>query len=74
MRARNAVFESALRYCVSRDADEPLLGGACTAAELLRMLAQHYPTACPMCGAEPWADIDCDLCMVCSTLTTDGVP
>lgn len=55
-----------LKCALSWESNVCLIGNvmACEVAAL----AASQITSCPQCGAEPWVNIDCDLCMVCSSL------
>lgn len=49
-----------LKCALSHEPSVCLVGNV-TARELAMMAAVHV-TCCPKCGAEPWVNIDCDLC------------
>ena len=58
-------------------ADGTTLRSRDDALEHLRMIAAlcaSIVTCCPACGAEPWVNIDCDLCLVATALTAGDVP
>lgn len=60
-----------LQHCLrqSPTADSPIQGVSWL--ELARIAAAAVDTAnlsCPLCGAEPWCNIDCKVCRVCSEL------
>jgi len=61
-----------LRCATSWEPEVRLLGNlrACEIAAL----AASIVTSCPKCGAEPWVNIDCDLCSCCAALTRGGAP
>lgn len=44
-----------------------------TLAEIARLASREVMT-CPSCGAEAWVNIDCDMCLVCSSLANGEVP
>jgi hypothetical protein len=72
MRAKHDYAEAALRYAISREPDELLLG-CITAAELVALTADAV-MQCPKCGAESWVNIDCDLCLVVSQIQRGEMP
>lgn len=56
----------ALKCALSWEPNICLIGNV-MASEIAALAASRI-TSCPKCGAEPWANIDCDLCLVCSSL------
>jgi hypothetical protein len=63
---REAVASAVLRNCLTWRPDTVLLTGV-TAAELAGLAASSIDT-CPKCGATAWVNIDCDLCLVATSL------
>ena len=59
-----------LRCAIAHEPESRLLGNlrSCELASLAANALVHHNRPCPKCGAEPWVNIDCDLCMVCSML------
>lgn len=49
---------------------EARLIGNVQAYELAVLAAKHI-TSCPKCGAEPWVNIDCQLCAAMSAILED---
>ena len=72
MLSREATAIDLLKCAISHEPDVRLLGNlrACE----LAALAASIVTCCPACGAEPWVNIDCDLCLVATALTAGEVP
>ena len=61
-----------LKCALAWEPDVCLLGNI-TAAEIATLAASKL-TACPKCGAEPYVNIDCDLCSLCSSLLESKTP
>lgn len=61
-----------LKCAVSWEPEARLLGNI-RACEIAR-LAASLCSSCPKCCAEPWVNIDCDLCLVLSALEIGDVP
>lgn len=61
-----------LKCALSHEPGVMLIGNvmACEIA----MLAAASVLTCPKCGAEPWVNIDCDLCLVAGQLARGEVP
>ena len=55
-----------LKCALSWEPNVCLIGNV-MASEVAALAASRI-TSCPKCGAEPWVNIDCDLCLVCSSL------
>jgi PAS domain-containing protein len=72
MLSREATAIELLRCAISWEPEVRLVGNlrACEIAAL----AASIVTCCPKCGAEPWVNIDCDLCLVATALTAGEVP
>lgn len=72
MLSREATAIELLKCAISWEPEVRLVGNlrACEIAAL----AASVVTCCPKCGAEPWVNIDCDLCLVCTALTAGEVP
>ena len=72
MLSREATAIALLKSAISWEPEARLVGGlrACE----LAALAASIVTCCPKCGAEPWVNIDCDLCLVATALTAGEVP
>lgn len=68
-RSREAVAADVMLCGCSHEATSRLIGNV-TALELVR-LAAPLITSCPKCGAEPWTNIDCELCAVGHALRKD---
>jgi hypothetical protein len=66
MRDIEKIAVDALRCATSWEMEACLVGNV-TAREVARLAIPHI-TSCPKCGAEPWVNIDCDLCLVCSVI------
>lgn len=58
-----------LKCCLAHDPRSRVLGNI--RAMDLTALAASIITSCPKCGAEPWVNIDCDLCDMCSSLLAE---
>lgn len=55
-----------LNCCLRHERSSRLIGNI--RAVDLATLASSIVTSCPKCGAEPWVNIDCDLCDMCGLL------
>lgn len=60
------VARELLQCALSWEPGVRLLGNV-TARDIAALAARAIIT-CPKCGAEAWANIDCDLCLFCSEL------
>jgi hypothetical protein len=60
----------ALRCALSWEPNVCLIGNV-MASEIAALAASRI-TSCPECGAEPWVNIDCDLCEAMSMLRGDN--
>lgn len=72
VRSRAATAVDLLRCAITHEPEVRLIGNvrACDIAALAASLV----TSCPGCGAEPWVNIDCDLCLVSAMLVNGEVP
>lgn len=72
MLSREQTAIELLKCAISWEPEVRLVGSlrACEIAAL----AASIVTCCPRCGAEPWVNIDCDLCLVATALTSGEVP
>ena len=68
-RSREQVATELLRCAVAWEPGARVLGNV-TAHELAAYVICDF-TSCPLCGAEPWVDIDCELCRVCSDVAAE---
>lgn len=59
-----------LKCALSWDPDACILGNV-TAREIAKLAASQI-TSCPLCGAEPWVNIDCGLCLIVPLLDAPG--
>lgn len=66
MRTKEQIATSVLQSMISFEPTVCIVGNV-TALEVTRLLTDAF-TACPACGAEPWVDIDCRVCLVMSAL------
>lgn len=64
----DAIAEDILHCALTHEPGSRLLGNV-TASEIVRLAAGAMAT-CPACGAEAWVNIDCDVCLVVSAITT----
>jgi hypothetical protein len=65
-RSIEQIAADVLRCVTSGDTEARLIGDI-RATELARLAASHI-TSCPSCGAEPWVNIDCSLCVAMTAL------
>jgi hypothetical protein len=76
LRTTGVVAEALLRHALSLDPERATLGA--THAEIAMLAAfiiSHVVGApCPRCGAEPFVNIDCDVCLVCAKLLSGELP
>jgi hypothetical protein len=72
MLSREATAIDLLKCALSHEPDARLLGNL--SARDVAALAASIVTCCPSCGAEPWVNIDCDLCLVATGLAAGEVP
>ena len=49
-------------------------GSVVTAKDVAIVAASAITDCCPACGATPWVNIDCDVCMTCAALESDPEP
>ena len=72
IRPREATAVDLLKCAIAHEPEVRLVGNvrACDIAALAASLI----TSCPSCGAEPWVNIDCDLCLVCAMLSAGEIP
>lgn len=66
MRPLETIAVELLQSSISWEPDARLVGNV-TAMELA-LVAAFIITSCPVCGAEPWVNIDCQLCNVISSI------
>jgi hypothetical protein len=67
--SREKIAADVLECALSHEPTSRLLGNV-TAREIAALAASCI-TSCPLCGAEPWVNIDCRLCTVCWPLEPD---
>jgi len=72
MLSREQTAIDLLKCALSWEPEVRLIGNLRTCE--LAALAASIISSCPKCGAEPWCDIDCDLCLVCTALMAGEVP
>lgn len=76
LRATGAIAEALLRHALALDPEAAILGA--TNAEIAMLAAfvlSHVVCApCPRCGAEPFVNIDCDVCLICAKLLSGELP
>lgn len=72
MMNREAVASAVLKSALAWEPDACLVGNV-TAAELAALAASALDT-CPLCGATAWVNIDCDLCLTCTSLRHGEMP
>ena len=70
MKSREEIAATVLKCAVACMPEARLIGNV-TAKELAFIVAPLI-TSCPKCGAEPWCDIDCDLCVAMSALEAEA--
>jgi hypothetical protein len=72
MMNREAVAAEVLRCALSWEPNVCLLGNV-MASEIAALAASAIDT-CPKCGATAWVNIDCDLCLVVTSLRNGEMP
>lgn len=76
LRTIDVIAVSLLRHALALDPDATSLGA--THAEIATLAAfvlSHVVCApCPCCGAEPFVNIDCDVCLICAKLLSGELP
>ena len=72
MRDPETIARMTLDAALTWDPDARLIGDV-TASEVAALAARAVMT-CPRCGSDAWVNIDCDVCLVCASLTSGGVP
>lgn len=73
MRGLEEIAAEVLRCALAWDRESRIVGNV--RADELAKLAASRLSACPLCGSEPWCDIDCSVCAVMSALEAqDGEP
>jgi hypothetical protein len=72
MRDTETVAGELLRCSLSWEPNACLVGNV-MAAEVAALASRHI-TSCPKCGAEPWVNIDCDLCLIAHALQHGEMP
>lgn len=72
MPSRESTAVDLLRCAMSHEPGVRLIGNvrACEVAALCTSLV----TSCPKCGADPWVNIDCDMCHACGSLAEGVAP
>ncbi len=70
MRRLGTVAEDVLRCALAWEPSARLIGNV-TAKEMAMLVARIIDT-CPKCGSTAWANIDCDLCGVCSAIEKEA--
>ncbi len=65
-----SVAVDVLRCAMAWQPDAKLIGNV-TARDVARLAAATV-TSCPKCGAEPWVNIDCNLCRACGSLEDES--
>lgn len=58
--------------CAIAHAEDSRLVGNIRAFDLAKLAASSITSCCPQCGAEPWVNIDCDLCLLASDMIARG--
>lgn len=72
MRSLEEISHEVLKCCFAWEPGARLIGNV-EARELAALvLAADRITSCPLCGAEPWVNIDCMLCRAASEAGGDG--
>lgn len=75
---RNAqdVARALLRHALALDPERVTCGATHAEIAMLaaEMLATVFNEPCPVCGAEPFVNIDCDVCLVASKLLSGELP
>jgi len=66
MHNREQVAVEVLKCALSWEPEVRLLGNVM--ASEIAALAASCVTSCPSCGAEPFVNIDCDVCTICRSL------
>jgi hypothetical protein len=76
LRTTGVVAEALLRHALALDPESASMGA--THAEIAMLAAfvlSHVECApCPRCGAEPFVNIDCDVCLICAKLLSGELP
>lgn len=76
LRTIDVIAESLLRHALALDPEAASIGA--THAEIAMLAAfvlSHVVCApCPRCGAEPFVNIDCDVCLICAKLLSGELP
>ena len=72
MMNREAVAVAVLRYALAWEPNVCLLGNI-MASEIAALAASALDT-CPKCGSTAWVNIDCDLCLVVTSLRNGEMP
>lgn len=76
LRTHSQIAEALLLHALALDPDAASLGA--THAEIAMLAAfvlSHVVCApCPRCGADPFVNIDCDMCLICAKLLSGELP
>jgi predicted signal transduction protein with EAL and GGDEF domain len=72
VRLREQIAIDVLRAAIAWEPEVRVVANV-TASELASLAAASIDT-CPGCGATAFVNIDCDLCLVCSSLIAGEVP
>jgi hypothetical protein len=69
-RTKVDIARDLLCCAVAHEASSRLLGNitAIEIASLAASILAAHEFACPLCGSEPWVNIDCKLCASCSAI------
>lgn len=76
MRSTRTIAETLLRHALALDPVAVKLGAThAEIAMLSAFLLSHVENVpCPCCGAEPFVNIDCDVCLICAKLLSGELP
>jgi hypothetical protein len=68
-RSKESISTDLLRFVAKFGPDE-LVCGTASAREVAGLISENF-SSCPRCGAEPWVNIDCPLCLFMGELERD---
>lgn len=61
-----------LKSALTHEPDSRLIANV-SAHEVIKLAAREV-LSCPRCGAEPWCNIDCDVCLVVGQIVIGEIP
>jgi hypothetical protein len=76
LRTTGAIAEALLLRALALDPESASLGATHAEIAMLAAFVLAYVECapCPCCGAQPFVNIDCDVCLVCAKLLSGELP